>query len=215
MLISRELQSDLEQCAASHRQLFDALDGWAASGDPTVPSRLPGWTIGHVLAHLANNARALTGILRGAAAGEVAEMYAGGAEGRDAAIEVGSRRAADELVADVRASAEELERTWPAEDWSGAGRHPTGRLIEVAGTPILRVREVEVHRVDLGIGYEPRDWPAYYVRRDLRLQEMTAKSRLPMGGTGWPAAVLELDPPTRLAWLLGRHRGEGLPELGN
>jgi hypothetical protein len=61
-----------------------------------------------------------------------------------------------------------------------------------------------VHRADLGLGYEPEDWPAEFVRQDLRRMEMRWNSRRPMGMTGLPQAALDASPHERLAWLLGR-----------
>ena len=164
-----------------------------------------------MLIHLANNAWSFVRILEGAALGEIWDQYVGGVDGRAAAIEAGASGSAAGLAAAVRDSAAALERAWPTDDWSGAGRGWSGALLEVASLPFRRTREVEVHRVDLGLGYRPENWPQYYLRRELRVQEMTAKSRTSMGLTGWPPAVLALDEPTRLAWLLGRHHDPALP----
>jgi maleylpyruvate isomerase len=64
----------------------------------TQPSRLPGWTRGHVLAHLARNADALVNVLQGR------PMYAS-AQARDADIERDAPRPLDAQLADVRDSA--------------------------------------------------------------------------------------------------------------
>ena len=69
---------------------WDTLTGWAAAGQARVesaaggldpaqlagPSRLPGWTRGHVLSHLARNADALVNLLTWARTGTEARMYA-------------------------------------------------------------------------------------------------------------------------------------------
>ena len=77
--------------------------------------------------------------------------------------------------------------------------------------PLLRQREVEVHRADLGLGYEFDDLPDRYVRQELRLMEMMWRARKPMGLTPLPAVALALPPARRLAWLMGRAEIEGLP----
>lgn len=214
MPTSEELQRELRGLADSHRSLAGHLRAWlAGSPDPAAPSRLPGWTVGHVLTHLARNADGLRGMVEAAARGELADQYEGGAIGRTADIEAGAGRSAAELVDDVVTSAERLDTAFAASDWSGSGRVTTGAVLPVTEFPHRRWREVEIHRVDLGLGYEPEDWPELFVRLELPRQEMQAKSRLPMGMTTWPAAVLALRPARRLAWLVGRSEEPGLPEL--
>jgi hypothetical protein len=51
-------------------------------------------------------------------------------------------------------------------------------------------REVEVHRVDLGAGDEPRDWPSAYVGEELVAQGMRWNARRPVGLAGLPAEAL-------------------------
>ena len=130
--------------------------------DARRPSLLPGWTVGHVLTHLARNADSHVRLLEGAARGEVADQYAGGDAQRAADIEAGAGRPAAELVADVLEAAARLERTWentPEEVWRiGEGRVSSG-VWAVAELPFRRWREVEVHHVDLDLGYGPADWP--------------------------------------------------------
>ena len=50
-------------------------------------------------------------------------------------------------------------------DWSGAAVRPHGDRPK-AMLPALRRREVEVHRIDLGLGYGFADMPADFVRTD-------------------------------------------------
>lgn len=193
------------------------LDDALAAGrlDAAVPSRLPGWTVGHVLTHVARNAESMTRVLRASSSGKVVERYEGGEAGRAAGIEAGWRRPAPEQVDDVRRTIGELEQTWSGDvRWDGLSRETGGREIPVRQLPFLRRREVEVHRVDLGLGYEPADWPAEYLRLDLRAMEMRWNARRPMGMTGLPQAALDAPPHERLAWLLGRTDLPGLPPAG-
>jgi maleylpyruvate isomerase len=83
-------------------------------------------------------------------------------------------------------------------------------MLAVRELPFMRAREVEVHHVDLDVGYEFDDLPADYVRLELRRMEMLWRARRPMGMTALPAAALAARPPERLAWLLGRAEIEGL-----
>src|SRR6266516_7719364 len=99
---------------AGQRQLSDQIDhatqrllGTArviAEPDLRAPSRLPGWTRAHVLAHLARGADAMRYLLIRARSGEDRPAYASEQE-RAAAIEHTAGQGAKELVADLAASA--------------------------------------------------------------------------------------------------------------
>ncbi len=210
-----ELDRDLAGARAAHRRLIDGLAGL----DDVVarrPSLLPGWTVGHVLAHLARNADSHIRLLDAGALGEVADQYEGGAAGREAEIERDAGRPAAELVADVAATADALEQRWatmPVDRWSGEGRTSLGPVV-LRDLPFRRWREVEVHRVDLGLGATVDDWPTAYVRLELVRMEMLWAARRPMGLTSLPTPALALPPARRLAWLLGRADVDGLPTAG-
>ena len=79
-------------------------------GDVRRPSRLPGWTVGHVLAHVARNADSHRRRTEGAAVNEVVDQYPGGYAGRASEIEAGAGRPASELIVDVRFSADAAGR---------------------------------------------------------------------------------------------------------
>ena len=68
-------------CRASHQRLLGTLE---ALDDATArhPSRLPDWTVGHVLTHLARNADSHVHILGAAMRGDAVEQYPGGYEQR-------------------------------------------------------------------------------------------------------------------------------------
>ena len=213
--MSPRLERHLAGAVESHRGLMAMLDELGEAVDPARPSLLPGWTVGHVLTHLARNADSMTRVLVAADRGDVVDRYAGGDAGRDAEIEAGWRRPAAELVADVRHSSERLEQQWVRQErWNGRSREAGGREIPITDLPFMRWREVEVHRADLGLGFEPADWPAEYVREDLVRMEMRWNARRPMGLTGLPDEALRAPPHVRLAWLLGRTTIEGLEPAG-
>ncbi len=157
-----------------------------------------------MLTHIARNADSHRSMLAGQA------QYPHGREGRNADIEAGAGRPWSELVDDVIATNAALEAAWDVHDgWEGAsatvgGDRPTSML------PLLRQREVEIHRVDLGLGYELDDLPSDYVRRDLRLMEMLWHARKPMGLTALPDGAREAPPARRLGWLMGRVEIAGL-----
>ena len=203
----------------SHARLAATLET-LTDADARRPSLLPGWTVGHVLTHLARNADSLVRLLEGGARGEVADQYAGGNERRAAAIEAGGGRPSAELVADVLTSAARLEATWDATP-DGVWRTGQGRVVSgvwpLADLPFRRWREVEIHHVDLGLAYGFRDWPDEYVDAELDRTLAELPGRLP------PGTDIELVPPSDallrrrfLAWLIGRAEppAPGYPSLG-
>ncbi|MFD5569290.1 maleylpyruvate isomerase family mycothiol-dependent enzyme [Streptomyces cadmiisoli] len=163
----------------------------------TEPSRLPGWNRGHVLAHLARNADALVNVLEGR------PMYVSG-EARDVDIERDAPRPLDVQLADVRESAARFQRSAAAPaDWSRTVELRNGVTDSASRVPFRRWIEVELHHVDLGIGYELEDLPAEFVEREIHF--------LADRFAGHPDV-----PPTRLtdgtrAWSTGRTAGE--PEI--
>ena len=157
------------------------------------PSRLPGWSVGHVLTHVARNADSVVRRLEGAAAGRVVDQYAGGAEGRARDIEAGSGRPAAELVADVLATNRAVEAALaavPDEAWDRLTRSVSGSEQPARDVVFSRWREVEVHHVDLGLGYTPAQWPGDLVERWLP----QAKAQF----------LDTVEQRTLLAWLVGR-----------
>jgi maleylpyruvate isomerase len=200
---------------ASHRGLEAMLGGRLDDLDAAAPSLLPGWTIGHVLTHLARNADSMTWVLESSERGEVVDRYPGGVDRRNGDIEAGAGRAAAEQVADLAAADRRLDAAIAAHTrWDGESRELTGRVIPVGEVVFLRWREVEVHRYDLGLGYRFEDWPAEYARTELTELTMRWNARRPMGLTGVPAEALAVPEPERVAWLLGRFEIPGLPPAG-
>ena len=125
-------------------------------------------------------------------------------KGRDVLL-VGVLKGAVMVMADLsRAMSSD-----PAVDWSGTVTMLPG-VRPKASLPLMRQREVEVHRTDLVLGYGFAEMPADYVRRDLRLMGMFWTARQPMGMTALPEAALALTPAIRLAWLMGRIEIDGL-----
>jgi maleylpyruvate isomerase len=214
--MGRELDDAIEGCAAAHQRLLSDLDS-LRDEEVVRPSRLPGWTVGHVLTHLARNADSHRYVLEAAAQGEAAERYPGGEAQRTGDIEAGAARPAAEQVDDIRRSIWQLEQSWTAvspEGWKLVGTS-LGRREAVVDLPSNRWREVEVHHADLGRpSFGIDDWSPAFVRRELVLREMAWAARRPMGMTALPAAALALPPPQRLAWLLGRCDVDGLEPAG-
>lgn len=186
---------------AAHRRLWDTV---APITDEVArqPSLLPGWSVGHVLSHIARNADSHIRVLEGAQAGEQRHQYPGGSEQRADDIEAGSSRSAAELVVDVRDSIDRLEATWAAmtpETWKGTGFRSGGGLWTAPHTVFSRWREVEIHHADLGLAYGPDDWDEDYVAVELARQLSVLPQRLDRGGRR-----------DLLAWIVGRADQPGL-----
>jgi maleylpyruvate isomerase len=194
----------LDACRDASARLLATLHGL---DDATArrPSRLPDWTVGHVVTHLARNADSHVRMMEAAMAGRVADQYEGGLDSRAADIAASAGRPAAELIADLNRAIDDLDATWgrvPIEVWAtGQGRMGNGELCPCAELPSRRWREVEIHRVDLGLGGEPADWPDAYVEQEL-----------PKALAHLPDRLSPADRATLLAWLVGRAEAPpGLP----
>jgi maleylpyruvate isomerase len=189
-----------------------------------APSPLPGWTRGHVLSHVARNADSLVNVLTGARTGVDTPQYASD-EQRDADIEAGAPRPAAVQVADVLDSAGRFAvavAEMPADAWTvqvpmrGGMRMPAARVVWG------RLREVEVHHVDLDAGYRPADWPPAFTHRLLHelvsgWAERPDGPRVRLHATDLDHVSGSQDGPTvsgpahaLAAWLSGRSSGDGL-----
>lgn len=203
------------------------LDDEAVRG----PSRLPGWTRGHVLTHIARNADGFANVAASAATGRITPMYLS-REARDADIEAGADRPAADLEADVESSAERLLAQLAAVPAERADLEvPSGRgpMVSVATVPWTRTREVVYHHVDLDAGFTFADVPDALLRAGLlecppRLADAAPGARLTC--TFSDGELLELTigdgaVPVRgqaadvLAWLTGRADGSALTTDGH
>jgi maleylpyruvate isomerase len=212
----RQLDRHVAGCAAAHQRLLGHLDELGTDLDPLQPSRLPKWSVGHVLSHLARHAESQTRVFEAAAVGQAAERYPGGAESRRSGIDAGAGGSAEALVGDIRRSIWALEAAWascPGEGWELVGT-ALGRPEPVHELPWRRWREVEIHHADLGLaGFSYDDWSPEYVRAELDRAVMAWRATQPMGNAQLPDRALALPPARRLAWLVGRLPVEGLPAV--
>ncbi|MFJ8646785.1 maleylpyruvate isomerase family mycothiol-dependent enzyme [Streptomyces sp. NPDC093546] len=187
-----------------------------------APSRLPGWTRGHVLAHLSRNADALVNVLQGR------PMYVS-AEARDADIERDAPRPLAAQLDDVRKSAArfQAEGEVPA-DWDRTVELRNGVTDRAVRVPFRRLVEVELHHVDLGIGYELEDLPQEFTEREIEFladrfsgNATVPPTRLLAGGREWRTGGEEGTEVTvsgpaadLLGWLAGRRDGSALEVRG-
>jgi maleylpyruvate isomerase len=168
----------IEMVSQASRRVLHAAD---ALGDDEVaePCALPGWSRAELLTHLARNADGFRRLAEAARAGTVTDMYPGGAPARAADIAAGRGRSANAVRTDLRRAADALQEEWeqlPDDRWEALGRL-SSRELTIASTVTVRCRELEVHHVDLGVGYTPTDWPVAFVTRELDEVLRTLPSR--------------------------------------
>jgi maleylpyruvate isomerase len=183
-------------CLSAQAALQADLEG-LDDATARAASLLPGWTVGHLLTHLARNADSVVWRLEGAARGELRDQYPGGLDQRGDDIEAGAARPASELVADVRTSCAAIARAMaelPDAAWDAPSRTSRGAVEPSRDAVFSRWREVVVHHGDLGFG--PVPFPAELVHEWLARE--------------LPALAKRTDPSALLAWVIGR--GEA-PEL--
>lgn len=183
--------------------------------DLTRDTLCPGWSVAHVLTHLARNADALLNLVRWAVDGQERAAYAS-ESGRAAEIEEGARRPLPELQQDVRESAARFRDEAEALRGSAGAaqvRSRTGTPVTGAQVVAMRLLEVVFHHVDLQAGYSFDDadpaWVARTLRRGVRQWEAAATvpdltlhptglDPLPLGAGG-PA--VHGTPGQLLAWI--------------
>ncbi|WP_091652427.1 maleylpyruvate isomerase N-terminal domain-containing protein [Micromonospora pallida] len=210
--------------AATDRLLRTAASFDAA--ELAAGSLLPGWTRGHVLTHLARNADGLVNLLTAARTGETVPMYASDAA-RDADIATGATRPPEAHLDDLRRSADrfaEAVAAMPMPAWAATVEGRRGPL-PAAAIVWGRLREVQVHHVDLAADYRSADWSEAFAHRLLHEVAAGLADRADA-----PAMVLRFDgarhqvvvgvpehaptitgPAAELAaWLAGRSDGRTL-----
>ncbi|WP_103961747.1 maleylpyruvate isomerase family mycothiol-dependent enzyme [Nonomuraea solani] len=226
MTVLPALQAEL--AAATDRLLATAAS--LSDTDIAAPSLLPGWTRGHVLAHLAGNARSHLNLLTWARTGTKTPQYSS-YEARATEIAAHATRPAARLLAELGEEAARLAtaiRDLPEDRWSAPVEamrpppHPAWYIL------VRRLREVGLHHVDLDAGHTPADWPASFVRRELHdclacwpYDRSTISEVIIKEGTRTIAEWHNLGtgpgvtgaPADMLAWLTGRSDGKGVSLL--
>jgi maleylpyruvate isomerase len=204
----------LAAVAAAHQQLNDVLTD-LTDAQVAQPTLLPGWTRGHLLAHITDAARARARVVEHALRGKHVDMWIPGE--RDAIIETTASRTAAEHRAAVAEHAGHLDEVWAGvDDWSLPG---------FTSAVFTRWREVWIHLVDLDLGVRPAGWTADFSCHAVDFLQ----ARLPTG-----VAAVATDLPRRwgtgievsgtvrdlAAWLAGRDAATppvsaaALPDLG-
>jgi maleylpyruvate isomerase len=197
--------------------------------DVRGPTLLPDWSRGHLLTHIARSADSLGRLVEWARTGIEQKQYAS-EETRAAQIQAGARRTPAELAADIKQSAvafEQAARSLPESARYFELRLRSGVPVTAERLLFVRLREVEVHHVDLNVGYTWADIPpdvttaviddivATLAKREgvppVRLVATDVELERQIGLRG---PVLTGEQADLLAWLSGRSPGVGLTVTG-
>jgi len=208
----------IEAATSKLAETVSGLDDDAAAG----ASLLPAWDRSMVVIHLSASADGIRRAVEAAAKGGTGEVYPGDKPARDAEIEAGRAMPARELQARLLRSCELL---WcvleaaPDEVWGLPAIGILGEMPVGPGLVVGRLRELEVHHVDLAYGYGPDDWPFGWVVEEMERAMLDLPARLPTGmavvlsasdaGQHWVAGSgtsLEVSGTTGelFAWVIGR-----------
>jgi len=192
-------------------------------------SGLPGWSRGHVLAHIDGNANGLARLARWARDGVERPMYIS-REVRDADVTLHAERTVEEHLSALTESARVLRHDLgmlDSQQLTGEVMLGNGLFISVGSLARHRLQEVCVHHHDLRVdGYSWQSWPAPMASHMTRLvaRDFQSRGEFPVGSvtiapedaaaetlTITPEAVsLTGEPQAILAWLLGRSAGAGV-----
>lgn len=163
-VVPADVPARLQALEAASDRLLATVEGLSPAGF-AEPSVLPDWTRAHVVAHLTLNAEGLAAALSGLAAGEPRPIYASD-EARDTDIDdlagADPSEIRDRLMAGTTILDDAIAAV-PDDVWgTRVERTPGGRRIRAAAFPGMRLRELEIHHVDLDAGYTTAAWSAEF-----------------------------------------------------
>ncbi|MDQ0028903.1 maleylpyruvate isomerase family mycothiol-dependent enzyme [Arthrobacter bambusae] len=211
------LLAELHKAAGTVTGVVANLD----DADVSAPSELPGWTRGHVLAHIAGIANAMARQLEYAVRGETIELYDGGYEGRTKAIELAASHSIAEHREATEAAIARVLRAFDGLVESGWNARITFRNGTVFDGGLALWRELVIHVTDLGIGRGPEVWSRQFCEHlfDFLSARVPAEQKFvlqPLGlpqvviGTGRQSVAINGMITDIAAWLAGR-----TPTLGS
>ncbi|WP_427017085.1 maleylpyruvate isomerase family mycothiol-dependent enzyme [Pseudarthrobacter sp. P1] len=204
----------LDRLAAAADTLSTKAAG-LSDADVRAATELPGWTRGHVLAHLCGVANGFARQVEYAKRGERIQMYDGGQAGRNQAIEMAAGHTAAEHSADLEAALGRVLSLYGSLDAAG-WQLPISYRDGVAYDGALALwRELVIHLADLGVGRGPETWSQEFCRYLLsfladRVPANTRLKLLPLGlaplslGNGEHSVSISGMITDIAAWLAGR-----------
>jgi maleylpyruvate isomerase len=221
-------QQTMDEIEVSTDLLLASVDALRES-QVREPTLLPDWTRGHLITHVSRAAESLCRLLDWARTGVEQQQYpSADARGRD--IEAGAGRSVQALAADLRATAtlfDDTVRALPDPAWSVEVTTRTGERCTPHRLVFIRLRELEVHHVDLDVGYGWADIPEPVATRiiddilgGLATRDDAGRFRISASdvelereiGHGGP--LITGEQADLLGWLSGRSPGTGLTVEG-
>jgi len=203
--------------ATHHRQVLHLLESATRRLVRTIdamadfqfaePSLLPGWSRGHVVAHLVLNAEGLAGALEGVREEHPVAMYAS-PEARTSDIDkLSSADPAvlrDRLLASTSAIHEGVEEL-PDDLYAARIERTPGsdRTFSAGRVGEMRLREVEIHHADLDLAYTWAEWPS-----DFTVLLLDNRSTV-HDGPPFTARAVDLG----RSWAFGRAAEQGGPTV--
>ncbi|BCW58302.1 maleylpyruvate isomerase family mycothiol-dependent enzyme [Paenarthrobacter nicotinovorans] len=211
------LPAELHKAAGTLTRLLTKLD----ESSVAEPSELPGWTRGHVLAHVAGISKAMARQLEYARRGESIELYDGGMDGRNKAIELAAGHSLAQHTKSVTTAVEAVIAAFDSlapEDWQARIAYRDGTVFD-GGLALWR--ELTIHASDLGLGFGPETWSRPFCEHLIgflaaRVPETYKFVLQPTGlpqlsiGTGGTSIAITGMLTDIAAWLAGRE-----PSLGS
>ena len=163
-----------------------------AEDDVKSPSDLPGWTRGHVLAHVNGIANAMARQVEFASRGDAIELYDGGFEGRTQAIEMAAGHSLAEHRADVEAALNRALQAFGALDGAGWQAPISFRGGAAFDGGLALWRELTIHATDLGTGRGPETWSRPFCEHlfDFLAARVPDGQRFVLQPLGLPAVAL-------------------------
>ncbi|MGR0162101.1 maleylpyruvate isomerase family mycothiol-dependent enzyme [Paenarthrobacter nitroguajacolicus] len=148
------LPAELHKAADTLTRLLSKMD----ESSVAEASELPGWTRGHVLAHLAGISNAMARQLEYARRGETVVLYDGGMDGRNKAIELAAGHSLARHTESVTTSVGDAVAAFDAlasDDWQARIAYRDGTVFD-GGLALWR--ELTIHASDLRLGFGPETW---------------------------------------------------------
>ena len=184
---------DIRAMNDAHRRVEAALAG-LTDEQARQPSLLPGWSVGHLLTHIARNADGVTRRLEELPATRSSTSTPGASrDGRPTSRPApgAGLPSSSPMWSPPTLPSTSPWRRCPTTPGGGLGRNVSGEEQPVALLAFTRWREVDVHHVDLGLGFLPDQWPPTTLA-ERWLPEVLAK------------LATRTDPTALLAWSLRR-----------